>query len=274
MTKFFQSSAHWYQYEKGVVTPMHDADLVLARSLGLFTSPSSVLRVFSSDGLDNYRLDELFRATRDNPPFPNETEESHRGRVAELAEAHMKEAQEFGSGLHAALDDYPQISMDARFYPWVDEWGRVFEKIVEHKIASEERLADPDIGVAGTTDLIVKLRDGRTCLMDHKSSSWRNGKASFYPNHARQLAFYAKAYQKKHDLEELPCIANVGHNRDKAEPPQIKWWTQEEQETAYLEFLLAAYLWFGSKRGKKFDGYWPVGQWSLTVKVGEKEIYP
>lgn len=270
MSQFFSSGSHWYALKAdGTIEAQHDADLRDARKAKLFPSVTTVLKERSNPQLEQWKINQVYQAVVANPAQPGEDMDAYKARIAEISGRRTQEAADFGTRLHDALEHYPQMPLDVTLQPWLDAFGPSWEKIVAETVGSEFSLADPEIGVAGRTDKLVKLHDGRLAIADFKTQRFGStGKANFWASFPIQLSFYARAYAKANQLEDLPAIMSVAINSEKPEKPQFKIYTEEEQDAAYAEFLATAFLWFSTKK------YWPVGQWELEVFVQEKAVYP
>lgn len=266
---FFAQSGHWYKVERdGSITPCHDYGLAEARKVSAFPSVTTVLKERSNPGLENWKNRQLFDAVRDNAQRADESELEYRRRISFIANKKRDYAADFGTRLHDALDMYPQMTDAAELRPYVEKFGKSYDKVVKQRICSEVALADMDIGVAGRTDLIADTYEWGLAVIDYKTSQFKNGKASFWDSYRAQLAFYAKAYQKKMGLSETPAIVNCGINSTEPSEPQWKAYTVEEQNQAYSEFLTTAYLWFCS------NNYWPLGggPWGIHIQTNGKLI--
>lgn len=266
---FFSSSSHWYSRDtNGIIQPCHDIDLRQARKIKAYPSITTILKERANPGLDTWKMNQIFDAVSKNARGIDENEEQYRSRIAEIAGKTGKDAADFGTRLHDALDEYPQMTMDADLKPYIEAFGPSYHKHVKHRVASEIMLADPDVGVAGRTDLIADTHEWGLAIIDYKTSKFKRGKASFWDSYRVQLAFYAKAYQKQLGLKDPPAIINVGINSEEPMEPVWKAYTVDEQEAAYAEFLAVAFLWFSTKN------YWPTstGRWNVHMNVAGNKL--
>jgi hypothetical protein len=251
---FFQQSSHWYQLgTDGNLTPQHDYTLRDARKHKAFPSITTILKERANPMLDMWKMNQLFDAVVNNPKSVNETEEQYKDRIGEIAGKKGKDAADFGTRLHDALDQYPQLPLEHDLRPFVEKFGPEYDKRIKTRLASEIMLHDPYTGVAGRTDLVADTYEWGVAIIDYKTSKFKNGKASFWDSYKVQLAFYAKCYQMKMGLSEPPAIINVGINSLEPDVPQWQVYTAEEQRQAYAEYLAIAFLWFSTKN------YWPTG---------------
>lgn len=263
---FFGSSSHWYQLDaSGAIAPAHDIDLRTARKIRAFPSITTILKERANPALETWKQNQLFDAISKNKKKRGETEEEYRQRIAEIAGKTGKDAADFGTRLHDALDIFPQTTIDTELAPYIDAFAPSYHKHVKQRVASEIMLADSELGVAGRTDLIAETEWG-LAIIDYKTSKFRGKTASFWESYKVQLAFYAKAYQKTMGLAKPPVMVNVGINSEKPMEPTWKVYTVDEQEAAYAEFLSIAFLWFSTK------DYWPTTQtrWNAHFSVNGK----
>jgi hypothetical protein len=267
---FFSQSGHWYvRNASGEIEAAHDLDLRKARKVNARPSITTVLKERSNPALDTWKQNMIFDAVIENPMFPGEAVENYKGRISQISAKPAKEAADFGTQLHDALDLYPKACSDSKLKPYVDLFGPSYDKVVKHRVCSEVMLCDDDIGVAGRTDLIADTFEWGLAVIDYKTSKFKGKPPSFWASYKLQLAFYAKAYQKANGLAETPAIVNCGINSECPTEPAWKAYTREEQDQAYAEFLAVAFLWFCSKN------YWPMGdhnRWIMHAQINGKLI--
>lgn len=259
---FFESSSHYYLLEgDGSIKSAYDYGLAEARASGAYPSITTVLKERANPALDRWKYGQLFDTMVNNPYNPLEDLEAYKKYIMDLSSKKGTDAASFGTRLHDALDIFPQITIDQELAPYVNAFAPEYHKMVTARVESEIMLADPDTGVAGRTDLIAETKDYGLAVIDYKTSSFKNGKASFWDSYVIQLAFYAKCYQQMKGLKKAPRIINCGINSAQPMAPQWKVYSVDEQERAYKQFLCIAYLWFSSKN------YWP-----MTNKIWKKEV--
>jgi hypothetical protein len=260
MSSFFSQSSHWYiPAADGTITPAHDFGLREARKAKAFPSVTTVLKAKANPFLETWKQNQIFEAVVKNPAAIGEDPDAYKDRIDIIASSKGKAAAEFGTRLHDALDNYPQLPLESDLQDYVLKFGPEYDKVVKSRIASEIMLVDMDIGVAGRTDLVADTFEYGPVIIDYKTSKFKKGKPNFYSSYICQLAFYAKAYQKMNNLSEPPMIANLGINSETPEAPVWKFYTRAEQEQGYAEFLATAFLWFAEKN------YWPVSNWKPWV---------
>lgn len=269
----FESSSHWYHCKGGEPEPKHDADLRVARKLGLYPSPTSIDKdIFKNDFLERWKMNELVIAASQNMILHGETPEDYANRIYDLSLTKSRDASEFGKDLHDTIDGYPQMPMNPDMLPWFDQFGHFYEKNFVDKVSSESIIVDHDLSVAGRGDFIgihkvhgLVMADWKTQGVKADSRTGRK-KAKFYDSWPRQLAFYSRAYAKsKGILEPITCMSVVIDSTEASEP-YVKVWTPEEIQSAYEDFCIATYQWF-----KKRD-YWPNGPKTLSELVGLSSV--
>jgi hypothetical protein len=257
-----KSSNHWYDVSGAEIVSAHDADLRQARKRNLFISPTSVEKgIRANPMLARWLEKETVKACDANPRFANEDLDAYAGRINKLSGSIGENAADLGTRIHAVLEEYPKPAADQSLQPWLDCFDGFFRENFSRTLHAEIRLADFDLGVAGTCDFVGLNHEGRTVINDYKTKRKTTGDV-FYPSFARQLAFYSVAYQKKHGLSERPiCMSTV---IDSTEPkaPIFKIWSEEEIDIAYTEFQCQVWLWCADKK------YWPTGtKWKLNYSL-------
>jgi len=168
---FFQQSSHWYQLgTDGNLTPQHDYTLRDARKHKAFPSITTILKERANPMLDMWKMNQLFDAVVNNPKSVNETEEQYKDRIGEIAGKKGKDAADFGTRLHDALDQYPQLPLEHDLRPFVEKFGPEYDKRIKTRLASEIMLYDPYTGVAGRTDLVADTYEYGVAIIDYKTS--------------------------------------------------------------------------------------------------------
>lgn len=248
-----QSGGHWYSVT-GV--PVHtvvgtngkerNTNLRDARKLNLLPSVTTVLRILDKPQLNDWKVQQAVVAAVSTARQPQETDEAFAERIMLVASEPMTAAQDFGTALHDLMEKRA-VSPDALKSPLVDTNLRPWFPFIEefYDDVTEVVLCESTVvgnGYAGRIDLLSRHRsiDGLV-LNDFKTSKWKRGKASFYDDHARQLAAYAAILEDQY-CEPVTC-RNVGINSLAAEPFQSRVWTHEERQQAGLVFQQTLKLW-------------------------------
>jgi len=244
---------HWYRLDG---TAAHDATLREARTQNLLPSVTTVIKLVANQALDGYKIKEAIKAAWRIPRSPGESDDDYAQRIFEDSKQHSIQAADAGTDIHAQIETYnqsvkdgqPKIHFDMAYehlcMPWVTHASEHISRIVE----AEMVLADADMGVAGTTDLVCIDKRHGLLLADYKSSEVkldkRTGKKrpGFWPSYIWQLATYAELYRLREKLPEPPRVAS--YIIDRSEPGLYeKVWSVEEQAwgLAFMKGLI--YCW-------------------------------
>lgn len=254
----FGEGAHWYEANG---KPQHDADLRVARKALLYPSVTSIDKdTFPNLFLERWKLNQLVIAASQNPRQPHESEEQYANRIYELSMEKATEAAKFGKDLHKACEVWPATCEQSLMPWWVkfDEW---MNKHGVKPLANEKRVLHHGIGVAGTLDLKAETSQGLIIVdyktQDVKLSESKKKKPAFYDSWVRQLAFYEQSERiELGHPDPIPCVSLIIDSNEGGEVYD-KWWTKDEIQEAYEEFLAGVWLWC-----RKRD-YWPVGKWKM-----------
>ncbi len=181
-------------------------------------------------------------------------------------------ATDFGTLIHDHLEKW---NRDHSYFPPPEseglirhicaKWRDYCAENVLSVLHAERLIACPPLGVAGTVDLICERKDTGLSIGDFKTTGGvKDGKASFWPNYAWQLALYSRMVRIQDGLSEDPRI--VSHVINSQEPDEIhtKVYTQEEQQKALAMVLTLAKAWFLEKN------YFPDG---LDIKALDDPQY-
>lgn len=253
--------AHWY-YPDGRschTLPKKDGSgeknttLADARKLGLFPSVTSILSIKSKPGLDAWKLEQAILSALTLPRGTEETEDAFAKRVAVDMENQAAKAAEWGTKIHAECEEMHRMGIMIRrddTFPFVEEYEQWFNENVLRVINVETTVVNPLVGYAGRLDLVAKLKDGTSAVIDLKTQKVKK-EPVFYREWGMQLAAYQQAlYEQGGDFDELYLISVV---IDSAKPgrPAIKRW--EDEMRYWAAFKHCAELW-------KFDrDYYPAG---------------
>jgi hypothetical protein len=254
-----ETSSHWYfAMPDGTVLPRHDADLRIARKEKLFPSPTTIEKdIRANPVLNRWIKNQVAKAFVNNPRLPEEQDDAYAARILTISDSVRDEAAIRGTALHAAIetggtDDMVLAPFYQAYIPWHND-------NIDLTIGSEVKMADLQLGVAGTVDRIVQHKQHGLCILDYKTQKVKKGKAAFYESFPRQLSFYAGAYYRKHNV--LPRIMSVVIDSQVPSRPQEKLYTLEEQAQAYAEFQSHVFLWCSDR------DYWPTGRWSPSFPL-------
>lgn len=126
-----------------------------------------------------------------------------------------REAAELGTRVHAVLERLNRgepYEADPEMAPFVDAYRGWFESAVDQVLAVEQFLVHRAHGYAGTADLVVRLKDGRTVLVDLKTSNSIDG------TYRLQTAAYVDALHEA----DWECDGRVIVNLPSRQPGVLK----------------------------------------------------
>lgn len=270
----FESGSHWYDCRGKAPAPSHDADLRVARKKLLYPSPTSIDKEeFRNMFLERWSMNQLAEAAGENYKQPHESPEDYAQRLYQLSLEYAKNAADFGSRLHKAIDSYPLYPSDHILHPWMDKFGEWRGANIRNTLSTEEIVYDHDLGVAGTCDFYGEgcgeLPEG-LIVADWKSQNVKKDdkgrkKPMYYDSWIRQLSFYSVCLAKKAGTfpDQLPtCVSGV-FDSNEPERPFIKVWSKQETISGYEDFVIACYRWF------KKRGFWPQpsGPFSISCSL-------
>ena len=266
-----RSSRHWYVYgASGQLEEAHSLGIKEARQKKAFISPTTVIQEVRATPfhLMRWQRQQLVNACIDSPPRPNEPLAEYYERVNEMSFRRSDEATYFGKKIHTIAEHYPAQQLDPALESWyiyIRDW---FDTHVSQDLAQEERIADTDIGVAGTLDRrIVTLTRGELAIVDFKTQGIKD-RIYYGDSWPKQLSFYANATRKKWALPCNPKCINVVIDSTAPNPCITKEWSDEEINDAYRDFLSETWLWSRDNR------HWPCGLWDLSHVLQSKHLCP
>lgn len=261
--RFDGNGSHFYSKDG---TPKHDADLRQARKEGLFPSVTTIdSATFPNEFLQKWKLNQLLEAAAENHKNPHESVVQYQQRIYDLSMEKSKIALVFGKEIHDAIENHPVYPTDERLLPWVIEYDRWHRDNVKETISREKVLLDHDIGVAGRTDHICILSDGRRAIVDPKTQGVKvdekgRKKPAFYDSWLRQLAFYAVCDAKETNLfPSIPVCISLCVDSEDGGLIYPKEHTKQDVIDAYETFLHGVWIW----QSDHIRGYHPVGKWKV-----------
>lgn len=107
------------------------------------------------------------------------------------------EAADIGSEIHNLIEKYIKEGKDAigELRPEVENGFLAFleweSENITQWVESESTVYSTEHGFAGTLDAVAEMKDGRTLLIDFKSSK------GFYDGYGKQISAYAIAYKER-----------------------------------------------------------------------------
>lgn len=247
-------SQHWYTQDG---RPRFDVDLRVARKEFLYTSVSTVIKIFPAPALEIYKQNQLLQSCLTLSRLRGEDDSSFAKRAVLDSRKHAQDAANWGTGMHKAMENYEKGQPIADFYlPWMPYYAAYRDEEVDTVVASEITCIDHDTRTAGTSDSVYRNILGELCFSDYKTKHIDEGdKAPFGMEMCIQLAGYRMGYAKANNItHDLPRCRSVIINRRIPEPFYVKEWTEEELVWGYEAFKRLAWLWYFSKK------YFPGGK--------------
>lgn len=266
-----RSSRHWYTLgPDGKINEAHHLGIKDARKARAFVSPTTVIQEVRATPfhLDRWKRQQLVAACIDAPILQNETVEDYYLRVNELSFRKSDVATDFGKRVHSIAEHYPAKQIDPQLEPWYDQFKIWYEERVEVDLGQEERVADMQLGMAGTLDRrIVRRRDQMIEIDDIKTQGIKD-RVYYGESWPKQLAFYANAVRKRDGLPMNPKCANAIMDSTAPNPIITKEWSDEEINEAYRDLICELWLWSRDNR------HWPVGPWNLSDVLNNPYLCP
>lgn len=252
-------TGHWYQLlPDGRIEARYEANLRTARQEKLYPSVTEVEgSTRANPTLLRWLKNQTISAAVKTPRIAGESDEAYGQRLVEASDRVSKEAREFGSALHQAIADYPQIPLDEKVRPFYDSFAPWWESEFGETLATEQNVADSALGIAGRLDRVAIHKKFGACVVDFKSQNVRK-KPSFYPSWIRQLSVYRSCWAQRNGLTDSPQCLSIIIDSNTPKEPSTQLWTHEETEQGYREFLCQLYLWCAER------DYWPGtrGKWA------------
>lgn len=266
-----RSSRHWYvRNASGGLDEAHSLGIKDARKAGAFISPTTVIQEVRATPfhLERWKRQQLVLACVDFPKWNTEEQEKYYDRVNEASYRKSDEATAFGIRVHSVAQHYPNRQLDPALEPWYERLHEWFQKNVKEDLTQEERIADYDIGVAGTLDrTIVRLIDDDIAVLDWKTQGIKD-RVYYGETWPQQLGFYANAKRKQLSLPRNPRCINIVIDSTAPNPCITKEWSHEEINEAYKDFLCEVWLWSRDNR------HWPRGEWNLAQYLLNHHLCP
>ena len=173
------STQHWYTADGVPFHEMNRADgngtrpttLRDARKLGLYCSVSELLGAFAKPGLIKWQIKKAINSALTLKRKAGESDEYFVNRILEDANAEVKAAADFGTGLHNAMEDYfkpsPQLRAGEKPKPIPVELLPYCNPVIEYInakgfvfIETETIIVNHRFGFAGTLDVAFAYGPG------------------------------------------------------------------------------------------------------------------
>jgi hypothetical protein len=210
-------SGHFYRAEDGAAvyeitgangkrrTPtLKDARFGLRGILRPFEIVPSVTTILHSvgvpHGLVRWKVSSALALAHANPPGDGEDAHAYANRVMSLAADAGSAVTDLGTRIHGAIEfklvrgDWPHDVSD--IMPILEPAGAWLDANVAEVLAAEGSFADPSGVYGGKYDLWAKLKDGRTALIDFKTTARTREP---YDEEGEQLAAYGEGSGCEHN---------------------------------------------------------------------------
>lgn len=156
----------------------------------------------------------------------------------EKAEAVVKDACDRGTWLHTAIEEKLESGHDPSYsWAWMPWWNSVkqFLPRIKRVLLMEGAVHNPEYQYAGTFDLLAELDDGRTVLVDWKTSA-ATKKPEYLIDYQLQLGAYARAIEKTYydsgiHIEGAFLVIALPDQK-----PQVIEYTDEDLEVFFGQF--------------------------------------
>lgn len=235
---------HWYTKDG---EPKHDSTLREARAENLFPSVTTILEELSKPQLEKWKIMQGIKVACE---YCSDTIGAVYGPCYDIDD-HKKiynewksqpnEAADFGTTVHnlihryamnerVSIGEYSEEIQDAycNATKWINDNVRL--------MLSEKTYTSKQFGFAGTIDLIAKMNDGSTAIVDFKTQSVKK-KLTSYPEWCYQLAAYKIMYEESANVEVDSCI-NIALASNQNSMEEFKW-SDEKLFNGKIVFLSA-----------------------------------
>lgn len=238
-------AGHWYDKEgnpaytylnkKGEEKP---TTLRQARTMGLFPSVTTIMKVKAQPGLEIWKQNQILQAAATLPAIEGESTDDWCKRVIADAGEHGKDARDKGTAIHGAIERH-FLGLP------VEEYGTEVGKVVAlidslgiTHIETEKSFSHAS-GYGGKVDFIGEDAVGNPVVIDFKTTDFKGKGKKHWPEMVIQLAAYAKGLGKT-DAR----LINVFVSRNLNEPEVDHYeWPADEIKKGMIQFKLLLALW-------------------------------
>jgi hypothetical protein len=208
-----------------------------ARKLDLMPSVSGIIKMAAQPGLQYWMQTQVLLAALTLPRIENEPEDKYIARVMDDSKQHARNAAEFGTAIHAAVQGYYEheaLDVDVAVYAMATveavtkRWGN-------QPWTAERSFAHP-LGYGGKTDLFAP-----GIVIDFKTKAFgveEITKGLAYEEHAMQLA----AYREGLEMPTSACV-NIFISTTNPGLVHIHEWTEEEVSRGWEMFKTLLHYW-------------------------------
>lgn len=195
-----------------------DGDLRDARKVGGLPSPTTVLKILTSPGLQWYFKRQMWEAAVSTPRTPQMSDEEHWKLCQKYADEHGKAARDKGGDFHTMVQQLHLAIVGRRstlivppghpLHPQITAYWQWYEQNVEETLLVEHKCKGD--GYGGQLDHMARMRDGRVACLDAKTQDISKRKNfEHYPEWGVQLGAYAGTQDPMPDCLISVCVSSM-----------------------------------------------------------------
>lgn len=193
------------------------ATLADAKKNNWYISPTTAFKVLAKPELEKWKFAQIIHAALTLPLKPNESDEDYCARIIRDAFEQVQDAADIGGEIHRALELHFQgYPYDPKYDPYINP---VKKWVADKKITfvrHEARVMDHSLGVAGTTDAVVRMEgyDGLV-ILDWKTRKTKPGMPSKpYSTEPIQASAYASPLGATGAFNVYISTTEIGRTQD------------------------------------------------------------
>lgn len=231
-----EQGAHWYASDG---SPHHDADMRVARKLGLLYSVTTALKMWPKDFLEKWKIGQAIEIALDERrKNPLLTDADIGQMTVNRMETDLDAAAEWGRTTHGMFEHYAlhqkfPKTITEDFQPWCEPIEKWFSAHVVKVLFSEKVMVNKVVGYAGTCDLGIISKHWGFAICDFKRRGFRDGRGNYYPTDPVQMEAYARCQP---DGQYPDSIVSIAVNRDHPEVESMLW-PHENRDAYWRKFL-------------------------------------
>ena len=248
MSLFSPDSTQWYDRHgnpchtvRAKNGEMRATDLGDTRKLGLLPSVTNILGVVAKPEVTVWLQERAVVAALTLPRLQGEAEDAFARRVVADSQTTRPGAADFGSAFHHGAERVARtLEVDPAdpLAPWLRLYRDWFQANCVCLVWTERSLASPELGCAGTADLLIEHpMHGRT-LVDLKTQSVEEARG---PSTYRSWGYELAAYRRMLG-EPVKCMNLIVNSRE-PHPPIEAVWGEAELERCWVGFEAAMAVW-------------------------------
>jgi hypothetical protein len=237
-------SGHWYDkvtgepryYTQAKAGHWRNTTLADARKNNYVPSVSGIIKVANSEGLNQWKLNQMLLACLTLPRLPDEPEEAFIERVVIDSRQTAKSAAQRGTDIHASIEAHMEGIVEVQYPNHAKAVEKALNDYFGERPWESERSFAKD-GFGGKCDLVDFLDNG--IVADVKTKEFTDpDKVLAYDEHLMQLS----AYRQGFNLPKARCI-NIFVSVQEPVIVKIHEWRDEELERGYAMFQSLLRYW-------------------------------